>query len=265
MKGAYANGVLTAFEEAGHHPWKAVYGTSAGGAMAAWYSAGQAKFAEQTWAFARDPTILSYRRFFTGRGPLLDHELLLDRVYVADLPFDVAALRRAKWPVIVTASDVQTGKAHYEDIRDGPVLEWLKATGRLPFASGDPVTIDGRSYLDGGITDPIPVRKAVEDGHTDITLVLNESGIVRKDAAVLAKMTARRYPALRDGILRHAEIKAEAVAYAEKPPQGVTVRIIRPETPTGLHRLSRDLKVIQSGLKQGHADGQQYLASQTSG
>src|SRR5688572_19013274 len=31
MKAAYANGVLSAFEEAGHTEWGAIYGTSAGG------------------------------------------------------------------------------------------------------------------------------------------------------------------------------------------------------------------------------------------
>src|SRR5207247_1730722 len=160
-------------EEAGFHPWDAVYGTSAGGALAAWYCAGQAVFAEKTWDYARDPRIMSYTRFLTKRGPLLDHDGLLDIVYAKEHPLDLAALRKVAHPVVVVASDVRTGLPHYQDIRDGPILEWLKATGRLPFASGDPVPIDGSSYLDGGITDPIPVRKAAADGHSNITLVLN--------------------------------------------------------------------------------------------
>lgn len=260
MKGAYCNGVLSAFEEAGYRPWDAIYGASAGGALAAWYAAGQAVYAEATWDYARDPLILNYGRFLSRRGPLLDHDGLIDRVYAVEHPLDVAALRRSPHPVIVTASDVHTGKAHYQDLREGDVLSWLKATGRLPFASGAPVPIGGALYLDGGITDPIPVRKAAEDGHTNVTVVLNAfAGDGRRDIAVLAKMTARRYPALRDGILRHDEKKREAVAYAESPPEGVRVRIIRPDRPTGLHRLSRDLEAIRKAIAQGRRDGESFL------
>ena len=63
MKAAYANGVLSAFEELGHTAWDAIYGTSAGGALAAWFAAGQARHAEKTWEYAADRRILSYRRF----------------------------------------------------------------------------------------------------------------------------------------------------------------------------------------------------------
>jgi predicted patatin/cPLA2 family phospholipase len=264
MKGAYANGVLSAFEEAGYRPWDAVYGSSAGGALAAWYSAGQAVFAEKTWDYARDPGILSYTRFLWRRGVLLDHEELIDRVYAREHPLDIAALLRSPHPVMVTASEVNTGKPHYQDLREGNVLEWLKATGRLPFASGPPVHIPGKGgglFLDGGIADPIPVRKAAADGHSNITLVLNSfAGDARRDNAVLAKMTARRFPGLRDGILRHDAIKREAVAWAQSPPAGVRVRIVRPQRPTGLHRLSRDAEAIRSALLQGRRDGNAYLA-----
>lgn len=260
MKAAYANGVLTAFEQAGHRPWDAVYGTSAGGALAAWYSAGQAEYAEATWDYAADRRILSYRRFLRRRGPLLDHDALLEIIYEGEHPIDQEAVRRARWPVIVTAVDIHSGATVYTDLRKVPVIPWLKATGRLPFASGLPVTIDGRSYLDGGIGDPIPVYKAVEEGATDITLILNRPpGLPKRDNPVIARITARRYPALRMGILKHAELKQAAISYAEDPPRGVRVRIIRPHRPTGLHRLSRDLEAIHEGLRLGREDATRFL------
>jgi predicted patatin/cPLA2 family phospholipase len=262
MKAAYANGVLSAFEEAGHTAWDAVYGTSAGGALAAWFTAGQARYAEATWGYAADPRILSYGRWARRKGPLLDHEALLDIVYVDEHPLDQEALRRCPHPVVVTASDVRSGAAVYQDLRRGDIISWLKATGRLPFASGPPVRIDGREYLDGGVLDPIPVRKAVEDGCTDVTLVLNNpAGHARRDNAVVAGIAARRYPALRDGILRHNAIKAEALAWAEDPPEGVRVRIVRPATSTGLTRLTRDLDAIRRAIEQGRRDGQACIAA----
>jgi predicted patatin/cPLA2 family phospholipase len=262
MKAAYANGVLSSFEEAGHAPWDAVYGTSAGGAMAAWYSAGQARYAEKTWDYAADRRILSYRRALLRRGPILDHDALLEIIYEQERPIDQEAVRDADWPIFVSAVDVHSGSVVYTDLRDAPIIPWLKATGRLPFAAGDPVHIEGRDYLDGGIGDPIPVYKAVEDGATDITLILNtQVGPRRKDNGALARFTARKYPALRQGILHHQELKQAAIHYAEDPPKGVKIRIIRPDHPTGLHRLSRDLSVIHEGLRRGREDGRKFLKS----
>lgn len=260
MKAAYANGVLSAFEEAGHAAWDAVFGTSAGGALAAWFAAGQARYAERTWDYAGDRRIMSFRRWARRGGPLLDHEALLDIVYLQEHPIDQEAIRRAPFPAIVTASDVAAGEPVYHDLREGPVIPWLKATGRLPFASGPPVRIDGRDYLDGGILDPIPIRHAVQEGYDDVTLILNApAGKRRKDNALISGLAARRYPTLRDGILRHHAIKHEAVAFAERPPNGVTVHILRPQAPTGVGRLTRDLGLIRGALEQGRRDGRDHL------
>lgn len=262
MKGAYANGVLSAFEEAGLPRFDALYGTSAGGALCAWYAAGQARYAEGTWKYAADRRIVSYSRWALRRGPLLDHEFLLDAIYQREHPLDITRLLACPVPVIVTATDVDSGEVHYQDLRESDPILWLKATGRLPFASGPPVHIGSRRFLDGGIGDPIPIRRAVQDGHTNITLVLNEpAGAARPDHPALARMLAKRYPALADGILRHSENKAEAIGYAQGPPPGVVVRIVRPRTATGLHRLSRDLAAIGRGLEQGRADGWQFLSA----
>ncbi len=259
MKAAYASGVLAAFEEHGYRPFDALYGTSAGGALAAWFAAGQARYAEGTWDYAADRRILSYRSF-VRRGVLLDHEALLDIVYLDEMPIDQEAIRAAGHPVVVTAVDAETAEPVYKDLRQGDVIPWLKATGRLPFASGDAVSIEGRRYLDGGIADPIPVRKAVADGHTRLTVVLNTPpGPRRPDNAFIAGLTARRYPALRDGILRHAAVKQEALDWLESPPKGVEVRLVRPSRPTGLSRLTRDLGRIRAALAQGRADGVAHL------
>jgi len=263
MKAAYANGVLSAFEEAGWRPWDALYGVSAGGALVAWAAARQAVWAEATWDYARDPRVLSYARMARG-GALLDHDALIDLVYAREHPLDAAAVRASPVPVVVVATDVATGLPHYQDLRglpDAAVLSWLKATGRLPFAAGPAVRIGGATYLDGGIADPIPVRHAVAEGHADVTLVLNTpAGAASRDNPVLARFVARRHPALREGLLQHHQRKADAIAWAASPPEGVRVRILRPDRPLGLGRLTRDLGRIRGAILRGRADGARFLA-----
>ncbi len=264
MRAAYSNGVLSSLEAAGIRDWDIVMGTSAGGALAAWFSAGQSKRAEETWAYAQDRRVLSYRRALGG-GPVLDHEALLEIVYKNELPIDQAAILRAPWRVVVTGADVDSGACVYQDLRDGNIIEWLKATGRLPLGSGPPVEIDGRRYIDGGVLDPIPVRHAVEVmGAKRVTVVLNTPpGPRRPDARWVAEVAARRYPRLRDGLTRHQAIKEAAIHYARNPPAGVHVDIIRPQASLGVHRLSRDLDAIMRAMEVGRGDGEAYVASLT--
>lgn len=128
-------------------------------------------------------------------------------------------------------------------------------------ASGRPVRIGERELLDGGIVDPDPVRKAVADGAKQVTLVLNTPpGRTTRDSAIATAVVARRYPALRDGIVRHNAIKQEAIDYATAPPPGVRVDVVRPSAPTGLGRLSRDLRKIRRAIEQGRQDGRAHLA-----
>ena len=260
MKGAYSNGVLTAFERAGYRPFDLVAGTSAGGAMAAWYSAGQAEFAEATWNYARDKRIMDLWRFYSGRGPFLDHEALLTIVYEKEMPIDQAAIRRSPHPVVVNASCVETGETVHKDLRHAPIIPWLKATGRLPLASGHPVLIDGKHYLDGGITEHIPTEWAIAQGCKRITAIVNKPpGLPTADNRFFTALAARRYPKLAAGIRGHQQLKHQAITFLESPPKGIHVTIIRPARPTGLHRLSRDLDTIRAGILQGHRDGAAHL------
>lgn len=260
MRGAYANGVLAVLEEEGVG-FDAVYGTSAGGALAAWFSAGQARYALDTWEYVHDDRIMSYRRWLLRQGPLLDHDGLFEIVYEDERPLDLDAVRKAAHPIVVTATDVDTGEAVYHDLREGDVLDWLRATGRLPIASGPPVEIGGRRYLDGGIADPVPIERAIEDGADEILLVLNRPE--RKSEAeslVLAAVVGQRYPELFDLVRRHAELWNEALETAQDPPEGVEVTIVQPEDYLDLGRLSRDEELIQHAIDEGRRHARELLA-----
>lgn len=259
MKAVFANGVLSAFEEHGHTGFDALYGTSAGGALAAWFAARQARFAEGTWRYARDRRILSYGRMLRG-GPLLDHDALLDIVYRREMPLDVEALRKHPSPVVVTASDIDTGGLVTQDIRHEDPIPWLRATGRLPLFSGPPVQIGSRRLIDGGNIEPIPIHRAIAAGHRHILAILNTApGERRRDSGAVLRAAASRYPALRAGIMGHEARKDAAIALCMDPPDGVRVDVIRPEDAGGVHRLERNLERLNAHLARGRAAGRAYL------
>lgn len=263
MRAAYAHGVLTAFEDAGYRDFDAVYGTSAGGVLAARFAARQVRFGLTAWKYVADRRIISYRRLLLGGGPVLDHDALFRIVYEHDVPIDVPAVQRAAFPVIVTAVDVETGETAYVDVRRGRTLDWLRATGRLPMWAGPPVAVNGRRYLDGGITDPIPIARAIADGATDVICLLNRPPGPRKpEPRVLAWAVARKWSALASLVYDHHLIHNRAVHLAEHPPTGVRVRILRPARATGVGRLTRGWNRIERARQMGYADGQGFVEAE---
>lgn len=259
MRATYAHGVLAGFEERGHRDFDAVYGTSAGGALAAWWSARQAEYAVATWRYAQDPRILSWGRWLRG-GLLLDHDALFRIVYEQEMPIDLAAVRAAPHPVVVTATDVDSAKTVYHDVRKGDTLAWLRATGRLPAGIGPPVEIDGRRYVDGGVTDPVPLERALADGATDVVVVFNRpAGERSPESRATTALLARRFPALRSALVaRHARYNA-AQRLALAPPAGVRVRVVRPSRDLRVRRWTRDLALLDAAIAEGRADAKALL------
>ncbi|MBW3583877.1 MAG: patatin family protein [Euryarchaeota archaeon] len=260
MRAAYASGVAHALQDAGER-FDAVYGTSAGGAMGAWFTAGQAELGTRTFAFATDPVVLNFRRYLLRRGPLLDLDHLFWHVYPALVGFDVDRLRKAHNPAYVTAAEVESGLCHYFDVRKvaDPFLV-LKATSALPFVTSGPVRMNGGHYLDGGIVEPVPVRRAIEDGADDILVVFNRTpGPVPSEPRAVTWMAGRRYPMLYAAMKRHHALYHEAQTLIASPPPGVRVQVLAPKDTHGVTRLTRDQDRIGRLLESGRADARALL------
>lgn len=101
---------------------------------------------------------------------------------------------------IMVTSNCETGKAEYfEEKRSRQrLLQICRASSSLPFVSPI-VWIDGKPMLDGGICDPIPFRKACEDGYDRMVLVLTRNKGYRKEEEVkLPPFFYHKYPALKN-------------------------------------------------------------------
>ncbi len=73
----------------------------------------------------------------------------------------LARLQDAKVPIVMTASDLETGQP--VAMRDGPAISALLATSALPGVL-PPVWRNGRLLVDGGMTAAWPVQLAIEAG-----------------------------------------------------------------------------------------------------
>lgn len=261
MRATYASGVAESLQRAGLVP-DAIYGTSAGGAIGAWYAAGQADVGARTWDHVNDRALMSWRRALLQRGPMLDFRTLYGERYRSFFKMDIARLRAASYPVYATVTDAETLETLYLDLRvaDDPFAV-LHATSAIPILAEAPVRIDGRPLVDGGTTDPIPVKRALEDGWRDIVVVSNRPAGQRPPESELAiRVLGLKFPRLVEAARKHHTHHNEAIRIAEDPPEGARIRLVRPARELGVSRLTRDVGKLRAAIDVGRRDGARLAA-----
>jgi predicted patatin/cPLA2 family phospholipase len=132
----------------------------------------------------------------------------------------------------------------------------------LPLLTGRPVELSGVSLVDGGVMDPLPVARAIRDGHDRVTLVLNRPEKERQaEARAAAWVLGRRHPELARLALVHHRLVMDAVRLAEDPPEGVEVTIVRPSKPTGLSRFTKDVKQLRGVIESARQETHRVIAA----
>jgi len=89
---------------------------------------------------------------------------------------EVTEFEELSLPVHIVATNLETGGEAW--FHSGSLVEPLLASAAMP-GIFPPVTIDGVSYIDGGIANNVPVSKAVELGATKV-YILNVTGATQK-------------------------------------------------------------------------------------
>lgn len=122
-------------------------------------------------------------------------------------------------------TNVNTGEAEYKLLTDlRREMKWLRASCSLPLLSKI-VKLNGRYYLDGGISDSIPLEKSVRDGNRkNIVILTRHSGYQKQPegaAAWLGSLIYKKYPqTLAAGKRRHLMYNCQLELVAEQERQG---------------------------------------------
>ena len=121
-------------------------------------------------------------------------------------PLDFPAIMKNPAEYEVAATNAVTGEAEYfgkEDMKQDDYRP-IMASSAIP-AACRPVVINGVPYYDGGISDAIPVRRALEKGCDRIVLILSKQrDYVRKPQGMrfLYSTLCRKYPKIIEDIDR---------------------------------------------------------------
>ena len=173
-------------------------------------------------------------------------------------PFDYQTFNKSKIKFYCTVTNVDTGKAEYIEIKDAKKsVEYLRAGGSMPGVSNI-VEINNNKYLDGGIADSIPLRKAISLGYDKIILVLTRPIEYRKKDSknkILARLY-RKYPNFVNTIHNRNSNYNKTVEEIIELEKQNKIFVIRPSRKVNIKRIEHNKDII---LEQYNLGVEDYL------
>ena len=237
-------------------------GVSAGSANLVTFQAGQRgrnfRFYD-TYAFRKD--YMSFRNFLRI-GSYVDLQYIYGTLSNSDGedPVDYEAFMSNPAELEIVATDARTGKPVYFNKRDirKDRYEFLMASSCVPVACR-PWPVGKRVYYDGGISDPIPFRRALDAGCDKVVVILTRPKDTPRTPGKdpwFARLLKRRSPASARALARRAETYNRSLEEAKALEAQGRLLILAPDTIEGLKTLSQDHGRLEALYRKGQADAE---------
>lgn len=175
--------------------------------------------------------------------------------------FDDEAFRKDPAPFYVVATDIETGEPYYHQIEsfDYEGLEWMRATASMPLVSR-PVKLDGHLYLDGGMTDSLPLKAFQQMGYERNVVILTRPRGYRKEASKITslfRIFCRKYPKIAECMQRRHEAYNQQLDYLLEQEKAGNTMLIFPEKELKIGRTELNEEKMRTvygqGIEQGKA------------
>lgn len=170
------------------------------------------------------------------------------------IPFDYDAYDEYKGEAYAVGTNIETGQAEYLPCpkRD---YSWdvLKVTCAMPVLFPI-IKYGGKKYLDGGLSDPIPIKKAIADGcDRNIVILTREKGYVKPKEATLkfVGFYYSKYPNFKKTLEEYQDKYNDTLKFLWEKEKNGEIIVICPDDTTGFSRTEKDTQKIISLYKNG--------------
>lgn len=262
MRGLFTAGVLDVLME-NRVRFDGLIGVSAGACFGCNYKSGQiGRVIRYNKRFARDPRYCSWRSFI-WTGDLFNADFCYRELPMELDVFDAAAFEANPMAFYLVVTDCATGEPVYRriDKADEKAFQWMQASASMPIVSR-PVAIDGGEYLDGGLSDAVPLRYFESLGYDRNVVITTRPRGYRKPPEGklrLWKLFLRRLPKVCDAMQSRSERYNASLDYLDSRVQSGQAFLIAPEQPLEISRLSHDPDQMQRVYETGRAAGERNL------
>ena len=262
LRGAFTAGVLDVFIKEGIK-FDYACGVSAGAGTMCNYISGQAGRSKEVLLCPRDDSYYGFREFCRS-GKYMNLNKLYGELIYEEPKFDFDAYFANPTEVEVVATNCVTGKAEY--LKDNKTIEGFcdaaMATSSLPFISG-PHKIGDNYYMDGSVSDPIPIKRALEKGCERIVVLstkgdgMNPSNL--KKYSLFMKMKYRKFKGFIDAVqVRIPLLESQYRLIEEMEKEGTTL-VFHPTGHWEVSHMEKDIDKITALYNEGVREANERL------
>lgn len=235
MRGAYTAGAIEPLIEYDlARAFDHIIGVSAGAINGAYLMSADK---DARHAFVQELTNKTFVNLLR-RERKIDVDFLVDVVLKQRRPLDLDRVRKAHAQLHIMLTDAITGKKqvvsdHHAFVE---IYEELRATSALPILYDRVVPFRGRTYIDGGVADGVPVDVAAKLGCTDVVVVMTQplhsyrfdSRHTRLERRLVQRF-AKKYPeAVRRVLPTDERLLRLNLKHLRHPVRGTNIYLIEP-------------------------------------
>lgn len=257
MRGVYTAGVLEYFlEKQLFFPY--IIGVSAGACNGASYVSRQTGRNRQvTIDYVKHRDYISYRNLFLKKE-LFGMDFIFNKIPTELVPFDFDTFNSAAEKFLVGTTDCITGEPVYFEKNDvtQDILKIIRASSTLPFMA-TAIEHQGKILMDGGIADPIPIKKAQVDGVQKNVLILTKPKGYRKKKSSfswLPHYVYKEFKGLNKALETRYKLYNETLDYIEELESKNKVYVIRPSRNLKVGRVERNPEKLTQLYEVGYED-----------
>lgn len=177
--------------------------------------------------------------------------------------WDIDAFRANPMEFYCVATDINTGKPVYHKCETGGKEDiiWIQASASMPLVSR-PVEINGGVYLDGGISDSIPLKFMEGLGYDKILVIETQPKDYVKGKQkymTLVRWMLRKYPNMIKAMEERYLMYNEQKRYVREKEEKGEIEVIRPLAPLNISPVETDEKELERVYQLGRAEALKYL------
>ncbi len=207
--------------------------------------------------YVQHPDYLSLKNLFTKKQ-LFGMDFLFETLMNELEPFDYPTFQKAKEEFVVVATDCITGTPvyYYKSKYAQEMMTLIRASSSLPLIA-PAVSFENRELLDGGITDPIPIKQSMKDGNSrNIVILTKNRGYFKKMEAFhwLIKKKYQAYPALLAAIERRHIVYNDVLNYLYDQEKKGKIFLICPTEKLRVGRMEKNQNKLTDLYQQGYEE-----------
>ncbi len=260
---AFTAGVLDAFMVANYVPFERMIGVSGGALALSYFLSGQYRtYYSAMKHLSKDAHFIKWNRVLSPEG-YMDIEYLR-KMAQTTFKFDIEKALDAKssrelWFV---ATNKKTGEAEFLEPNESTWVDCVIASSTLPFVTKGAHQVEGKVLMDGGWSDPLPVKKAIELGTEDLLIIRTNPRDIELTqswpdyfASIYYRDNAEFSACFTDNYDRYNH----AVRFLNNPPEDISVHQIAPAKYLESSTYSYSKSSVGNDYRYGLDMGMQYL------